>query len=160
MPGPPVSQGRLELDLRVHHRERDWIRTDPTTRAVSSTDAMLTKEPPTESATVAECQVTVERMAAPMVEATSWPITAKLTRRTTAMTSCRVWSPTSAREMAGPNSAPPTKPEEAQDPDDETLPVMRMKHCPTNPASCWLSPTRPPSDYERASLLTLEDLWI
>ena len=88
----------------------DWISTDPTTQAISSTDAMLTKAPPTESATVAECQVTVDRMAAPMEEATNCPITAKLTSRTTAITSCWVWPPTRALEMAGPNSAPSSAP--------------------------------------------------
>ena len=66
----------------------DSISTEPTTHAISSTDTTLTKEPPTESSTVAECQVTVERMAAPMDEAMNCPITAKLTSSTTAMTSC------------------------------------------------------------------------
>src|SRR3974377_469034 len=69
----------------------DSISTDPTTHAISSTDTTLTTEPPTESSTVAERQVTVDRMAAPMDEAMNCPITAKLTSSTTAMTSCWVW---------------------------------------------------------------------
>ena len=81
---------------------------------------MLTTDPPTESRTVAERQVTVDRMAAPMEEARNCPITAKLTSRTTAMTSCWVCPPTSAREMLGPNSAPssapPTKPKKLSTP--------------------------------------------
>ncbi len=88
----------------------DSISTDPTTHAISSTDTTLTRDPPTESRTVAECQVTVDRMAAPMEEAMNCPITAKLTSSTTAMTSCWVWPPTSAREMSGPNSAPSSAP--------------------------------------------------
>src|SRR5580704_9401256 len=44
----------------------DAISTDPTTHAIRSTDATLTTAPPAESATVAECQVTVDRIAAPM----------------------------------------------------------------------------------------------
>ena len=98
----------------------DSISTDPTTHAISRTDSMLTTEPPTESSTVAECQVTVDRMAAPIDEAMNWPITAKLTSSTTAMTSCWVWPPTRAREMLGPNSAPssapPTKPKKLSTP--------------------------------------------
>ena len=88
----------------------DSISTEPTTHAISSTDTALTTEPPTESRTVAECQVTVERMAAPIEEATNCPITAKLTSSTTAMTSCWVCPPTRAREMLGPNSAPSSAP--------------------------------------------------
>ena len=98
----------------------DPFSTDPTTQAISSTETMLTTDPPTESRTVAERQVTVDRMAAPMEEAMNCPITAKLTSRTTAMTSCWVCPPTSAREMLGPNSAPssapPTKPKKLSTP--------------------------------------------
>src|SRR5690349_911465 len=68
----------------------DPFSTDPTTQAISSTETMLTTEPPTESSTVAERQVTVERMAAPTEEAMNCPSTAKLTSNTTAMTSCWV----------------------------------------------------------------------
>src|SRR2546430_6295828 len=84
----------------------DPFSTEPTTHAISSTEIMLTTEPPTESRAVAERQVTVDRMAAPTEEAMNCPITAKLTSKTTAMMSCWVWPPTRAREMAGPNSAP------------------------------------------------------
>ncbi len=98
----------------------DSMSTDPTTQAMSRTETTLTTAPPAESTTVAECQVTVDRMAAPMVEAMNWPITAKLTSRTTAMTSCWVWPPTRARAMLGPNSAPssapPTKPRKLRTP--------------------------------------------
>ena len=98
----------------------DPFSTEPTTHAISSTETMLTTEPPTESTAVAERQVTVDRMAAPMEEAMNCPITAKLTSRTTAMMSCWVWPPTRAREMAGPNSAPssapPTKPRKLSTP--------------------------------------------
>ena len=98
----------------------DPFSTDPTTQAISSTEITLTMAPPTESRTVAERQVTVDRMAAPMEEAMNCPITAKLTSRTTAMTSCWVCPPTSAREMLGPNSAPssapPTKPKKLSTP--------------------------------------------
>ena len=92
----------------------DAVSTEPITQAISSIDSMLTTDPPTESRAVDERQVTVDRIAAPTEEATNCPITAKLTSRTTATTSCWVWPPTMAREMAGPNSAPssapPTKP--------------------------------------------------
>src|SRR6202043_291870 len=91
-------------------RNGDSIASSPTTHRCSSTDTTLTTEPPTESSTVAECQVTVERMAAPTDEATNCPITAKLTSSTTAMTSCWVCPPTRAREMLGPNSAPSSAP--------------------------------------------------
>ena len=98
----------------------DSISTDPTTHAIRSTDATLTTAPPAESATVAECQVTVDRIAAPMEEAMNCPITAKLTSRMTAITSCWVCPPTSAREMLGPNSAPsrapPTNPKKLRMP--------------------------------------------
>ncbi len=98
----------------------DSTSTDPTTQAISSTDTTLTAAPPTESRTVADRQVTVDRMAAPMADAMNCPSTAKLTSRTTAMTSCWVWPPTRAREMPGPNSAPssapPTKPKKLRMP--------------------------------------------
>src|SRR6516165_3225033 len=68
----------------------DSISTDPTTHAISKTETTLTTAPPTESRTVAECQVTVDRIAAPTEEAMNCPITAKLTSSTTAMTSCWV----------------------------------------------------------------------
>ena len=59
-------------------------------------------------------------MAAPMEDAMNCPITAKLTSKTTAMTSCWVWPPTRAREMLGPysapSSAPPTKPKKLSTP--------------------------------------------
>src|SRR5260370_19961607 len=44
----------------------DPFSTEPTTQAMSSTEIMLTTEPPAESSAVAERQVTVDRMAAPM----------------------------------------------------------------------------------------------
>ncbi len=98
----------------------DWFITDPTIHAISSTDTMLTSEPPSESRTVAGCQVTVDRIAAPTADAMNCPITAKLTSSTTATTSCCVWPPTRAREMLGPNSAPssapPTKPKKLSTP--------------------------------------------
>src|SRR5690242_21312378 len=46
----------------------DPFSTEPTTQAISRTETMLTTEPPTESSTVAERQVTVDRMAAPRSE--------------------------------------------------------------------------------------------
>ena len=88
----------------------DSISTDPTTHAISSTDTTLTTAPPTESRAVAGCQVTVDRMTAPIEEAMNCPITAKLTSRTTAITSCWVCPPTMARAMLGPNSAPSSAP--------------------------------------------------
>ena len=75
---------------------------------------------PAESSTVADRQVTVDRMAAPMEDAMNCPTTAKLTSKMTAMTSCWVWPPTMAREISGPNcaprSAPPTKPKKLSTP--------------------------------------------
>ena len=69
----------------------------------------------------------MDRIAAPMEEAMNCPITAKLTSRMTAITSCWVCPPTSAREMLGPNSrakqGAADEPEKAQDADDEALPV-------------------------------------
>src|SRR4029077_5901678 len=86
------------------------ISTEPTNHAIKSKDPALTTEPPAESRTVAECQVTVERMAAPIEEAMNCPMTAKLTSSAPAMTSCWVCPPTRAREMLGPNSAPSSAP--------------------------------------------------
>jgi len=68
----------------------DPFSTDPTTQAISRKDTTLTTAPPTESSAVADRQVTVDRMAAPMEEATNCPITAKLTSRTMATTVCCV----------------------------------------------------------------------
>jgi hypothetical protein len=89
---------------------------------MSSTEITLTTEPPAESRTVAECQVTVDRMAAPMEEAMNCPITAKLTSSTTAMTSCWV-CPGDARAELRAEQRAADEPEEAQDADDEALPV-------------------------------------
>ena len=66
-------------------------------------------------------------MAAPMEDAMNCPITAKLTSKTTAMTSCWVWPPTRAREMLGPilraEQRAAHEAEEAEHADDEALPV-------------------------------------
>ena len=103
----------------------DPFSTDPTTQAISRKDTTLTTAPPTESSTVADRQVTVERIAAPMEEATNCPITAKATSRTMAMTSCCVCPPTRAREMLGPNSAPSSAPPT----NPKKLRIPTMKPC-------------------------------
>ena len=96
------------------------VSTEPIAQAMSSIDSTLTAEPPTASMVVDDRLVIVCRIAAPMEEATNCPTMAPLTRRMTATTSCWVWPPTMAREMAGPNwapsTAPPTKPMKLSEP--------------------------------------------
>ena len=52
----------------------DALSTDPITQAISSTESMLTADPPTESIMVDDRQVMVDRMSAPIEEAMNCPI--------------------------------------------------------------------------------------
>ena len=87
---------------------------EPISQAMSRTEMTLTAAPATESIRVAGRQCTRERTAAPIAEASSWPIMAATNTATIAIRAC--WADPWTRERASlgakeaPTAAPPRNP--------------------------------------------------
>ena len=96
---------------------------EPISQAMSRTESTLTAAPATESIRVAGRQCTRERTAAPIAEASSWPIMAATNTATIATRACWADPCTRDRASAGANEAPTAAP--PRNPAKLRIPTMK-----------------------------------